>query len=89
VNSGFLTRTIVIYCYLEFDSVITCRHCLFLYNVRSTARHAVHLNGISANTLEKALQSPKCIECCAVDCTPLAWTIRMSRVVEHLLIVEV
>jgi hypothetical protein len=53
-------------------------------NVRSTACHAIQLQfNISANTVEKrAVQSPKCIVWCAVNCTftVIFWSPRKSKV---------
>jgi hypothetical protein len=47
-------------------------HAIFSYVKRwSTARHAIHLRfDISSNSLGiRAVQSPKCLAGCAVDCT--------------------
>jgi hypothetical protein len=43
----------------------------FLSAVRSTVRHAIHMHfDISANALEiRVVQSPKCVDRRAVDCT--------------------
>jgi hypothetical protein len=44
---------------------------VFFFYVRSIARHDMHLQfDISANAFEiRAIQSPKCVVCCVVDCT--------------------
>jgi hypothetical protein len=78
--NGYLNTDIV---YLitvqEFENDCFGLHCLLSLktNVRSTARHAIHLQfDISTNTLViRAVQSPKCIVRCAADCTPLTCSI--------------
>jgi hypothetical protein len=58
------------------------RSVFYYIDVRSTARHAIHLQlDISSNALEiRAVQSLKCIVCCTVDCTSLPPQLRTGAI---------